>query len=256
MNYCKYIASIAFCLFTMGRTHGLAATIFADDFDTYPAMVLPQGKPWPLPIPDSDYQYWTTGYYGTNAIVDAAAVGLGGRSGNVYNSSRGLSSDEANAFSKTYTASPYTNATWVLTFDLYIESITGKPATGVDVLNIFSTEGTGDFHTKNSIGKVFIYELEGVYKVGVAAGGPSGDISYTYFEKNVDIAKWYTVTITGNNTEKSLNFTLSDGVVNMEINNQQYLKNTHQFDGLVIGNTANAIPCSFYLDNIAITSEP
>lgn len=254
-SFIKFIASFILCFCFMGITQSLAASIFADDFDSYPAMVLPQGKQWPSPIPDTESQYWTTGYYGTNAIVDATLVGLG-RSGNVYGSSRGTDTSEANAFSKTFSPSSYTNANWKLTFDIYIETLTGQPATGADVLNIFSTSGTGDFNTTNSIGKVFVYELDGAYKIGVTAGSALGVISYTYFGENIDTGKWYTVSITGNNTAQTLNFTLTDGIINLSINNKSYLKDTHEFDGFVIGNTANVISGSYYLDNISVVSEP
>lgn len=136
--------AVAFCFSLLGITENLSAAIFADNFDSYTVTNrLTPGANWPSAIPDTGGQFWKTGWYGTNAIVDATTLG---RSGKVYGSTRGTGPLEHHAYSQTYsTNGSYTNASWKLTLDFYVDSLTGSKTTA-DVIDIFNTGGLGNFN--------------------------------------------------------------------------------------------------------------
>lgn len=244
---------VVFCLSLLGLSQSLSAAIFADNFDSYaPTNRLTLGANWPSVIPSTTNQYWRAGYWGTNAIVDATSLG---RSGNVYASS--VASGQNNAFSQTFSTNPYTTENWSLTFDFYIGSLTAGTNVGADLIDIFSTGGTNNFASSNSISKVYLYTNNGTNKVGVRAGDSLGVYNYAFFNTtNVNAGQWYTLSITGNNTAQTLNFTLTDGVTNWNITNKYYTKDVHEFDGFVIGNTSDVLPSTYYLDNISVVPEP
>lgn len=249
--------AVAFCFSLLGITENLSAAIFADNFDSYTATNrLATGANWPSAIPNTSGQYWKTGYWGTNAIVDATSLG---RSGNVYASS--VASGQNNAFSQTVASNAYTNAgSWTLSFDFRIDPSLTAPSlsTAATMLDIFDTQGATNFASTNSLARVYATSYNGTNKVGfaAAASSPGGSIEYNWFSSLLTTNDWYTITVNGDNTAQTMSFTLTAGTNNTTISNKYYLRDRHQLDGFVIGNTGDAVTGTFYLDNISMVPEP
>lgn len=240
----------AFCLSIASS----GASILTDNFDSYTTGTLANSVDWPSAIPDTDNQFWNTAGFGTQAIVDAAGASLG-RTGNVYSSTVGVG-NSGGAPSRTRLGTGYTGGEWMLSFDFYIDSLTAESATNqFHLMGVYETEGTNNFGSENAITRIYAQESEGTYTLQAVFGNTVGSENSASFG-TVNADQWYSLILTGNNTTQTLDFTLSDGVTDVEINNKFYRKNVHEINGFLMGSLSNRVQGTVYIDNFSVVPEP
>jgi hypothetical protein len=231
--------------------------LLEDNFNSYSTGTLANDSSWPSAISGTNPALiWSTNSGGPQEIISGSSAG---RTGNLF-SFREQGTGQTSTFSTVQMNAPYSGIEeWTLAVDFYIQSMpVGVSAGTFGLVTVSNGAVTTD---SNILTAVSVTRTNSNTHLNLFVTSGTGGFFWTpTTQAAIELQTWYTLTITGNNNTKALNFNIVGGSINDD-RTGSYRFNHNQFDTLSLGDRfVNSFTTGrdnhAYLDNFSLVAVP